>query len=660
MNRRRLTEGNRRILAALVGLSALTSLAGTNLVVNGGFEAGADGWRLPSEGHYRVEPAMGRGGSAALVFEAKDVPPFRYPVQEIRGFRPGRAYRLGGWIKIDQLEQTVKDLPHMITFDWASADGRRLGGARAFQVLDNDVSATGGWLKFDGTSRYLDADTASLKMMVLAGRGVVGRMRFDEIFVEELPYEPVGAICSSAYRDAASEGRVRIVVQLRINEAEIPRERLRPTFAFLTASGERRVHAVPALADGRAELEIDVSELAFDTHPIEFELKDADGNSLGARSLAFTREREPRSRAVRIDRHGRCLVDGRPFFPFGMYTKKMDAVELDAYCEAPFNMLVNYTLLDKDQLDLIAGRGLKVLYGIGAYYYNYGSDQARFKSEDEADAFVADIICRHRGHPALLGWYTCDEMPMSFIPALERRYRLCKALDPDHPAWIVLDRPVNVGQYLGCFDVVGSDPYPVGGMGENAHLSLTGEWTELTKAQTLGMKPVWEVPQAMNWGWYRTPDTGQSYRYPTEDELRNMTWQCVAAGANGIVYYCFHTMRRVLSADALRTEWNKVLTVSREFAPFLGVFLSAEAHDALKDAPKGVFVRNWRVGDEEWALAVNGREEPQPVALGLSGAYGSAQLAFGEPLSLVSENRLVGGLRPRGISFMRLKVKEAR
>ena len=645
------------LVVASGGLGAAIPIAAEkNLVVNGGFEEGVKGWRMPSGSHYHVEQGVGRDGSAALVFACDAVPKFTFPRQWISRVRPGRAYRLGGWLKVESLTQTVKDLKYMISFDWYAAD-RRLGGQRAFEVVDNAVGDMGGWQRFEGTTRYLEPDMVRGELMVLGGRGAYGRILFDDFWMEELPYDPVGKLVTSAYRDRAADGRVRLVAELRVNVSETPLDRLSPTFAYTDATGRKRRVKPSAFDAERADVELSVADLLPGTSPIEFELKDDAGKTLGTSSVAFTRESRSVPRKVAIDAHGRCLVDGRPFFPFGMYTKPLTREELDVYCEAPFNTIENYTLLDTPQLDMIHAKGLKLLYCIGAYYYNYGHNPKRFKSDADAADFVAGVVRKHKDHPALLGWYCCDEMSISFIPKIEERYEMLKALDPEHPVWIVLDRPQNIRRYIRCFDAVGSDPYPIGAMGADYNRTeMTGEWTATTKEQTYGLKPVWEVPQAMSWGWYRAPEQGREYRYPTEREFRNMTWQSVAAGANGLVYYCFHTMRRVLPGDAYKAEWNKVLTVSREIVPFFDVFLSVDPHDETSGAPKGVFVRNWNYRGEEWVLVVNGTNRPKEVSLGLGRAYASGSVAFGEALKAEGSS-LSGTLSPLGISFMKLKEK---
>lgn len=50
---------------------------------------------------------------------------------------------------------------------------------------------------------------------------------------------------------------------------------------------------------------------------------------------------------------------------------------------------------------------------------------------------------------------------------------------------------------MGTFDILGSDPYPIGS-GNETTSGVHGE-VNLTVFQTDNARPVWEVIQAMNW-----------------------------------------------------------------------------------------------------------------------------------------------------------------
>jgi hypothetical protein len=49
------------------------------------------------------------------------------------------------------------------------------------------------------------------------------------------------------------------------------------------------------------------------------------------------------------------------------------------------------------------------------------------------------------------------------------------------------------------------------------------------------------VPQAFSHSSY---NKGTAHRSPTAQEMRSMSWQCIAEGATGLVYYSWFDLRK--------------------------------------------------------------------------------------------------------------------
>ena len=75
---------------------------------------------------------------------------------------------------------------------------------------------------------------------------------------------------------------------------------------------------------------------------------------------------------------------------------------------------------------------------------------------------------------------------------------------------------------------------------------------------------------------------------PTREEIRSMTWQAVAAGANGIIYYYFaDAYRRGTTKEESARRWADVCAVAREMKEKEPTLLSepgpAISHDSCAD-----------------------------------------------------------------------------
>ena len=82
----------------------------------------------------------------------------------------------------------------------------------------------------------------------------------------------------------------------------------------------------------------------------------------GEAAVRFVRLAKPVPRKVAFDRRGRTIVDGKPFFPLGMFSAKVDKEMLDIYAEGPFNCLMPYVRPGKAEFDLCHEKGLRVIF----------------------------------------------------------------------------------------------------------------------------------------------------------------------------------------------------------------------------------------------------------------------------------------------------------
>lgn len=142
---------------------------------------------------------------------------------------------------------------------------------------------------------------------------------------------------------------------------------------------------------------------------------------------------------------------------------------------------------------------------------------------------------------------------------------------------------------MGTFDVIGSDPYPIG----NGNKTAAGVHEEVNSTVVLTdyARPVWEVIQAMNWHNYHPTTPCPTCHTPTFDESRSMVWQSIAAGANGIVFYEYNDLLKNPDVD-FHTEFGRLKEIAAE--------VLAHAPLILSDTGKAPAVQV--TGDESWVM----------------------------------------------------------
>ena len=320
--------------------------------------------------------------------------------------------------------------------------------------------------------------------------------------------------------------------------------------------------------------------------------------------------------AVRVDAKGRTYVDGKPFLPVGFVLGHVTHAILKNLAGSPFNCVMPYGSLNlafentskkgvertSEVLDACTASNIKVIYSIKDLYENATWAGGRIncppswngtKGEKE---IVTAVIENFRNHPALLAWYTADEMSASYAPRLLERRRLVRELDPWHPTWAIHCSPQEIGSMSTVTDVTGTrrintllrsiDPYPIGKI-DGRDMTAVDRLASKTQAALAGDGqglPLWVAPHAHNAGVYemvngRRLDRAEDrekllakYRAPSEEEMRSMSLLMAIQGARGFVFYNYFDLIKPAVLPDFPQRWKEFCNVGallQELRPFL-------------------------------------------------------------------------------------------
>ena len=339
----------------------------------------------------------------------------------------------------------------------------------------------------------------------------------------------------------------------------------------------------------------------------------ADGRILGAATNRFTRVERMLERKVWFDSAKRAIVDGQPFFPLGMYCTLFSDEFVSVYTNSPFNCAMPYWQADKAALDRAAAAGIKIMCNVKGCWGGTKDDfyvKKGIKTDDDADAYVLRKVNEFRSHPALLAWYVNDEADVKLMPKYAKRHGVIAAADPDHPAVGVIYQFAESRGYMFAHDVLGIDPYPV----PKDPISRVLDETRVFAKQTFGLMPAWHVPQAFDWTTYGS----RGARPPTEEEIRNMTWQAIAGGANGIIYYAYHGLTKNEKRKPFKESWGECCRVGEEVKRLFPVLLADPAEDfTVSGASEHLGWRAWRIKSKTALLLVNATREKMEARLSI-------------------------------------------
>lgn len=358
-------------------------------------------------------------------------------------------------------------------------------------------------------------------------------------FPARLAYSPIRITLTAPwYKNAIFATQDLATVECDV-QSDLPEEQL----SALTLVGrlwcaDRAIGAPVRRAPARrmASLSLSVSDLPVGSYTLVVALMDRAGNTVHQATTPL-RKLPPHEGEVRFDRNMACLVDGKPFLPFGWFGVRME--QMEAFAKDGCNTIGAYgptctSLSDADvkaYLDRAHKLGLKVLCRPQPSLAIVRSAQ-RLLTDDETNA-IRELVRKWRDHPALLGWYMCDE-PEGHAEPLERRlqeYRIVAEEDPFHPAIVLNNTVPGIHKYHLAGDLLMPDVYPgflrAGGA---SRIKRPTDAMVACREATDGRKPVWVTPQ----GHIQMVD---GHRAPTFRELRNQAWQCVAHDAMGLFWY---------------------------------------------------------------------------------------------------------------------------
>jgi len=333
------------------------------------------------------------------------------------------------------------------------------------------------------------------------------------------------------------------------------------------------------------------------------------------------------SREITLRNDGVTLVDGKPFFPLGMYS--VPPSEFASLRKMGFNSAHSYSPANAAYMKAAEEAGLFVLPRLRGKT----RQGRRIYHDPTLDGAVAlKYINQIKHSPALLGYYLFDEPNPGNCPR-EKLLALCdfvRQADPYHLA-AGCNNSFQTAYYR-VSDAMMVDNYPIPGPMDG----LIRDMRDGAAAQSPSYG-LWFVPQAFNYETHFTTTLEKRRhgfrRPPTFDEIRTMPWLAIALGARGLFYYSFQTQGFYLR-DAFPWFWRGFEHHVREVVALLPWLVEREPEQPPSCDNANVFVTTRRRGRDWFIVAANAALEPQKANVTVPGLGDRA-------LHVVSEKRSV-------------------
>ncbi|HET7342989.1 MAG TPA: hypothetical protein VFL90_16105, partial [Methylomirabilota bacterium] len=466
-------------------------------------------------------------------------------------------------------------------------------------------------------------------------------------------------------------------VRVAVSAAGGPVGRVR--LSLLDEAGGGTVRVSREVAAGAAvTAELDAGGLPLGRYLLRAELLDA-GGGVSARYPDYRIVKLPARAREKFnawyDERNVLHLDGKPTFVLGVYTTSGYTTERSTYArgidgewgtdrlaEAPLNMLINYHLGAAPMpaltayLDDLKAHGMRYLQTVNFYnvkdpLYKHLEYPAAKQGEDAVNRWVAETLGRH---PGLAGFYVMDERPADQVPTVFKQYRTLAAAAPGTITYGVLGDgwESQAPLWRDTLDVMGMDPYPVTKPAGQNPLAMVGEWTRLGHDAVKGSRPVWTVVQ-----YFPVTDAGG---WPTEADLRTMSWMAIIEGARGLLYWSFGEKGLAWVKDGREREakWAELVRVTKEIRALEPVLLAPDAQVVSRESSGGTVRTLGKAMPDgaRYLFAYNTRGTPTRVTWTLAAPAAEAlDLATGKPGPKVEAGVISVELAPYEVRRLKLR-----
>lgn len=556
----------------------------------------------PKENGYQIKPGMGRNGGNALVYVRTN--PAEYPLPGIGVPLPPGNYEFGGWVHCTQADKN--NVSGAICMQ-ISTNGKHLGGSYRSQV-----KGPGDWRHISATLTVPAGKNIKVQFVPYMLRGDTGTVRFADMYVRRSAPKLYCFVLEPRMFNALPAGLNKLVLGTEIQNADQTDCELR-----LKLSGEHGDIAKKRISDPGKRIPVEFDFPATGNYNLLCELYGKGGKKIAEDiiPLAVTAQ-APQSPVVTLDPNGRVTVNGKKFFPIGIYTLRKQSAkkfsleqELELIAKGGFNCLVPYDGLEfrlsnskaatreealTEVFDYLGRLDLKILPSL---------DYVRKGKREEMKKIVEAL----RHHPALLAWYFYDEPPLKERTALRELCRELNLQDPNHPAVGITLAAGESPLYAGTANIYALDIYPIYGSTTEIPNFNNALKVFYSGIATEKGAPFWFAPQWFSWKCYSATNTSDLFRWPSEEEALAISVLAVLRGANGLLFYSFFDMFKYDDFEEKWPQLCRVVAILNEFAPF-----------ALGDAPEIALRSSEQIGNVHYRgfRADDGREAVAIVALG--------------------------------------------
>ncbi len=250
------------------------------------------------------------------------------------------------------------------------------------------------------------------------------------------------------------------------------------------------------------------------------------------------------SMKISFDEENRFLIRGKPRFLLGVYDSGLGYTTSERgwedmfasqrrLLELPINFYLNYWYgaapnpSMEAMMNVLEARGIYTLTNANCF----GTSTAEQMGDSWFLSSTDAVVQQRTRQQGFGGFYGADECQASLAPDVFANYQRMKTLDPDGIVLGTLLPDPQLPFWRDSVDVLATDPYPLYGLepAGGYPLSKVADGARMTAEAVQHSRPFVTTLQFFQ-------GTSNS-RWPTQAELRSMSYAAIVEGANGLFYW---------------------------------------------------------------------------------------------------------------------------
>ncbi len=544
---------------------------------NPSFDNGLNGWVIPGAATIDYDAKQGKGSPGSLKIVGGPSKSFAYQIGV--PVEPDTMYELRAWVKGEK----GLDIDAALKLEWYTDRGINTSGKYGHLLTKGSDE----WqlIRLIGKS---DKDTSKVSIYLrVYGTGTVW---FDDVVLREFNE---GFMLEKRLMGIESSESVIHPVSLRIFNSENQYNNLviklkKDSFNKEWSVENPTIKEIVDQPDAKLYTwHVPFSKLAPGIYDMTLKMPEIDPDYEEQAVLKVAIEnRKPKN----LSETGNFIVNGKPFFPIGLYHVSPEKYSLIA--EYGFNAVQGTPTYDSNVVrnNLMLAQKAGIMVDQGLYYR--GSIKERFE-------YYKAAIRKNKNHPNLLNWKIIDEPNKrgdKMIPEVFEAYAEYKKIDPDTPILLTIGPEMYVYEmWAKSCDIFQVDPYPI------PEFPLTMVSDHVTAAKEV-LQPWQNLTDVLQAGWLPGPTPDQPLNQPTKEQARSMVYLALINGAKGIFWYSMEDPGWDLTLTPL---WKDFKAINQETAWLGDIVMNGEPIDCLANKKGDLQYAGWRYEDNIYVFATN-------------------------------------------------------